>query len=239
MLILSVGMPRAGSGWHYNLIHDLVISAGGQESREVRRRYRLGAFLSEVNCNIGTLAAYRLLPVLIPSLLGNSFAIKLHGGPRPLARWLTRVGLMRATYIYRDPRAALLSAYEYGQRGGSGFWQLKSIEQAIEFMLPYLEIWEQWKAEPKTLQVRYEDLLSGYQAEIERLLTHLAIPATNAGVQAVVDKYRPGQSTSADQGLHFHKGRPQRFREVLSRAQLEAANQACGGYLTRMGYPAK
>ena len=24
MIILSVGMPRAGSGWHYNLIHDLM-----------------------------------------------------------------------------------------------------------------------------------------------------------------------------------------------------------------------
>ena len=25
-LIVSVGMPRAGSGWHYNLIHDLVVA---------------------------------------------------------------------------------------------------------------------------------------------------------------------------------------------------------------------
>ena len=36
MIVLSVGMPRAGSGWHYNLIHDLMKTAGATDAREIR-----------------------------------------------------------------------------------------------------------------------------------------------------------------------------------------------------------
>ena len=36
MIVLSVGMPRAGSGWHYNLVHDLMKTTGCAEAREIR-----------------------------------------------------------------------------------------------------------------------------------------------------------------------------------------------------------
>jgi len=38
MIVLSVGMPRAGSGWHYNLVHDLMKTTGCAEAREIRVR---------------------------------------------------------------------------------------------------------------------------------------------------------------------------------------------------------
>ena len=44
MLILSVGMPRAGSGWYYNLTHDLIVSSGGQDARQVRAPLSLAGF---------------------------------------------------------------------------------------------------------------------------------------------------------------------------------------------------
>lgn len=235
MLILSVGMPRAGSGWHYNLVHDLTLASGGRKAQEVRRRYRLGRLLTEVNCNMGTLAAHRLLPVWLASLAAGRFAVKLHAGPRPLGRLLIRLGQVRPTYIFRDPRAALLSAYEYGQRGGSGFKHLQTVEQAVDFMLPYLRIWQAWTGMPGVLAVRYEDMLAGYDAEVERLLDFLGIAMDDA-VRQVVEQYRPGRSSAGDKGLHFHKGQPERFREALSPAQLAAANQAFAGYLERMGY---
>ena len=81
MIILSAGMPRAGSGWYYNLTHDLVVAGGGSDTRQVRRRYHLGGVLTEVNCNIGALTPWRLLAVLPPSLLGNTYTIKAHAAP--------------------------------------------------------------------------------------------------------------------------------------------------------------
>ena len=110
MIELAVGMPRAGTGWHYNLIHDLVVAAGGRDAREIRKRYFLSPILTEVNCNIGALTKKRLIPVMAPSILGNHFAIKAHAGPEPFALRQIRQGRNRVCYIYRDPRAALLSA---------------------------------------------------------------------------------------------------------------------------------
>jgi len=240
MIVLSVGMPRAGSGWHYNLVHDLVLAAGGQDAREVRKRYLLSPVLTEVNCNIGALTAKRLLPVMVPSLLGNTFTVKAHAGPKPTALRLIQRGFIRPTYIYRDPRAALLSAYEYGQRGlaegrMTAFGGLTSIEKAIDFMLEYVHIWEAWMDCPQALHVRYEDMLTNYDREIERLLAFLDIQPGEA-VSQVAEQYRPGQTGKDDKGLHFHKGQPERFREVLTPEQLAACNQAFGGYLEKMGY---
>ena len=241
MIVLSIGMPRAGSGWHYNLIHDLVVAAGGQDARQIRSQYMLGGVLTEVNCNIGALTTKRLLPVLVPSLLGKTFTIKAHAGPKPFALRLVNSGQLRPTYIYRDPRAAMLSAYEYGQRGlaqerMTAFGQLTSIEKAIDFMLPYLQIWQAWMDVPQALHVRYEDMLASYDTEIERLLKFLKIENHSESIDQVLEKYRPGQTGSSDKGLHFHKGQPQRFRKVLTEAQLDLCNQAFGTYLTKMGF---
>src|SRR5512145_1758499 len=112
MIVLSVGMPRAGSGWHYNLIHDLMKTTGAVDARDIREKYRLQKILTEVNCNIGVLSARRLAMVTVPALLGNTFVIKAHAGPSTWSRLLERIGLLRVTYIYRDPRDAMLSAFE-------------------------------------------------------------------------------------------------------------------------------
>ena len=40
MIVLSVGMPRAGSGWHYNLIHDLMETAGYTDARIIREKIK-------------------------------------------------------------------------------------------------------------------------------------------------------------------------------------------------------
>ncbi|MDH5505600.1 MAG: sulfotransferase domain-containing protein [Anaerolineae bacterium] len=240
MIVLSVGMPRAGSGWHYNLTHDLVVASGGVPARAIRRRFRLGRILTEVNCNIGTLSAKRLLPVLVPGLLGSTFVIKAHAGPKPLAKLLIRAGLLRTTYIYRDPRAALLSAYEYGRRAvakgrPNAFSPLENIDMAIDFIGEYVRIWQAWMAFDQVLHVRYEDLLADYDAEITRLLSFLRITA-NEHTAAVVEQYRPGHASEDQQGLHFHKGQAERFRDALSAEQLAACARAFGPVLEQMGY---
>ena len=85
MIVLSVGMPRAGSGWYYNLTNELMLASGYQNARQIRQRYHLQSILTEVNCNIGALTPRRLLAVMVPSFLGNTFVIKVHAGPTPLA----------------------------------------------------------------------------------------------------------------------------------------------------------
>jgi hypothetical protein len=241
MIVLSVGMPRAGSGWYYNLAHDLVVVSGGQDARQVRQRYHLGGILTEVNCNIGALTPPRLLAVLLPSLLGNTFVIKAHAAPTPLARWLMQRGWLRTAYIYRDPRDAMLSAFENGQRAiqkgrPNAFSGLTDFKQALDFMETYVAISQAWLDCDQALHTRYEDLLTAYATQAERLASFLGIdPAADAARQ-VVDKYRPEEASPDQKGLHFRSGKIGRYRQKWTPEQQAILLQRFDPYLKRLGY---
>jgi hypothetical protein len=242
MIILSVGMPRAGSGWYYNFTNDLMLASGSQDARQIRKQYHLQKILTEVNCNIGALTPRRLSAVLVPSLLGNTFVIKAHAGPTPFALRLIRSGLVRPTYIYRDPRDAMLSAYDNGQRAlqsgrPNAFSQLVDFDTSLDFMMRYVHIWKDWMVCKQALHVRYEDLLNNYENEAERLVRFLGLDLQQPGFRAVVEKYRPEQVQADQKGLHFNKGKTGRFRQKMSQDQQAILAEAMGPYLEKMGYP--
>jgi hypothetical protein len=241
MIVLSVGMPRAGSGWHYNLIHDLMKTTGCADAREIRERYRLQGILTEVNCNIGVLSLRRLVLVSVPALRGETFVIKAHSGPTRWSRLLSTMGLLRITYIYRDPRDAMLSAYEYGQRAltkgrPNAFSHLSDFEKSLAFMEDYVHIWEKWQAEKDVLIARYEDLLREYETETARLVEFLRLDGSKPEVQEVIEVYRPGKA-EGQQGLHFYKGKIGRYQESFSAEQKATLAKRFEPYLQRMGYP--
>jgi hypothetical protein len=242
MLIFSIGMPRAGSGWYYNLMHDLVTAAGGQDARQVRRRYRLQSILTEVNCNIGAFTPRRLLLTLLPSLLGNTYVVKAHAAPTPAALALIRRGLARAAYIYRDPRDAMLSAFENGQRAlekgrPNAFSHLSDFEKSLAFILEYCRVWEGWMACAQALHTRYEALRDDYDPEAGRLAAFLGMDAGDPRLQPVIAHYRPEEARRERKGLHFRQGKTGRYREKLTQQQIETMNGQLRSYIERMGYP--
>ncbi len=239
MIVLSVGMPRAGSGWHYNLINDLMKTTGCADARDIRERYRLQNILTEVNCNIGVLSARRLGMVTLPGLV-NTFVIKAHAGPTNVSRLLSTLGLLRITYIYRDPRDAMLSAYDFGQRAltkgrPNAFSHLDSFEKSVDFMMEYVRIWDKWINEKNVLVARYEDLLTNYDGESAKLAEFLKLDRSRPEVQKVIEGYRPG-AAEGQQGLHFYKGKIGRFRESYNEEQKSVLKEKFGAYLARMGY---
>ena len=240
MIILAVGMPRAGSGWHYNLVHDLMKTTGCADARDIRERYRLQNILTEVNCNIAILSARRLAMVIVPALMGNTFVIKAHAGPTSASRLLQRLGLLRITYIYRDPRDAMLSAYDYGQRAlkkgrPNAFSHLTDFQKSVDFTIDYVRIWEKWMAEKNVLISRYEDLLTDYDSEVARLVEFLELDGSKSEVRKVIDHYRPN-AAEGQQGLHFYKGKIGRFREAYSAEEQAILREKLRLYLRRMGY---
>jgi aryl sulfotransferase len=240
MIVLSVGMPRAGSGWHYNLVHDLMKTTGCADAREIREKYGLQNILTEVNCNIGVLSARRLGMAAIPALLGKTFVIKAHAGPTTMSRLMQVPGLLRITYIYRDPRDAMLSAYDYGQRAlekgrPNAFSHLTDFQKSLDFIMDYVRIWEKWTRERNVLIARYEDLLMDYDKEVARLVAFLKLNGSNPEVQKVTESYRPG-AADGQQGLHFYKGRIGRFREAYSTQEQATLREKLGPYLVKMGY---
>jgi hypothetical protein len=240
MIVLSVGMPRAGSAWHYNLIHDLMQTTNCADARHIRVKYHLQNILTDVNNNIGVLSARRLALVAIPALMGNTFVIKAHAGPTAASRLLQRLGLLRMTYIYRDPRDAMLSAFEFGQRAltkgrPNAFSHLTDFQKSLDFIMEYVQIWEKWIKEQGVLIARYEDLLTNYDEQVTRLAQFLKLDANKPEVQKVLDAYRPG-AAEGQQGLHFYKGKIGRFREAYSAEQQRILADKLGPVLKRMGY---
>ncbi|MEW5870939.1 MAG: sulfotransferase domain-containing protein [Chloroflexota bacterium] len=241
MIILSIGMPRAGSGWYYNLTNDLMLAGSAQDARRIRQRYHLQSILTEVNCNIGAFTPRRLMLVLLPALMGNTFVIKAHAGPTPLALFLARRGLLRPTYIYRDPRDAMLSAFENGERArrdgrSNAFSHLVDFETSLEFMQQYVYISEAWIACPQALHTRYEDLLTDYDTEVKRLVNFLPLQPDDPGLQEIIEKYRPESSQPDQKGLHFSKGKIGRFRQKMSAEQQTRMAQVFSAYLEQMNY---
>ncbi len=240
MIVLSVGMPRAGSGWHYNLIHDLMKTTGCADARDIREKYRLQKILTEVNCNIGVLSARRLAMVTVPALMGNTFVIKAHAGPTGASRLLQTLGLLRITYIYRDPRDAMLSAYDYGRRAlekgrPNAFSHLTDFQKSLDFMMDYVRIWEKWVKEKNVLIARYEDLLTNYASEAARLVEYLKLSGNRPEVREVIEKYRPG-AAEGQQGLHFYKGKIGRFRESYTQQEQAVLADKFGRAIEAMGY---
>jgi hypothetical protein len=233
-------MPRAGSGWHYNLIQDLMKTTGCADAGDIRRRFHLEHVLTEVNCNIGVLSARRLAMVSVPAVLGQSFVIKAHAGPTTASRLLQAAGLLRITYIYRDPRDAMLSAIEYGQRASvkgrpNAFSPIATFDQALEFIAGYVDIWEKWIREQNVPVWRYEDLRDDYTAEAGRLAQFLGLDSGRPEVQAVMAHYAPARA-EGKQGTHFSKGRIGRFREIFTPQQQAGLAERFGSVLTRMRY---
>ena len=240
-LIISAGMPRAGSGWYYNLVHDLVVASGGQNARLIREQFHLQGFLTEVNCNISTLKPYRLIPVLFPALLGNKYVIKTHAGPTSFTRWMLRKQMIKTIYIFRDPRAAMLSAYEYGHQGlisdrPNAFSHLETLESAAAFIDFYVDIWEARSKMEGVLIVRYEDFVADFGAESERLVDYLSLEIDQGKADQVIDQYRPEKGGPERIGTHFSKGEPERFKRVFTPSQLEGFTNMFAPALQRMGY---
>ena len=241
MIILSIGMPRAGSGWFYNLTNDLAIAAGFQDAKKIRRDYHLEKILTEVNCNIGALSAKRLTAVMVPALAGKDFVIKAHAKPTSYAKLLIKLSLIKPTYIYRDPRDAMLSAMENGARArergqSNAFSQLDSFDKALEFMKTYVQISEDWLQCKKIFHTRYEDLLLNYDHETKQLITYLQLPLNEVSRKEIIEKYRPESVKQDQKGLHYRHGKIGRFRDKMTDEQIDILNRTFGEYLQRHGY---
>jgi hypothetical protein len=174
--------------------------------------------------------------------MGKTFVIKAHAGPSSASHLLSTLGLLQTTYIYRDPRDAMLSAYDYGQRAlakghPNAFSHLSDFEKSLDFIMEYVNIWEKWMAEKNVLVARYEDLLINYDTESARLAEYLKLDGSRPEVRAVIERYRPG-ANDGQQGLHFYKGKIGRFRESYTADQQKGLLEKLGPYLTRMGYQA-
>ena len=135
----------------------------------------------------------------------------------------------------------MLSAYEYGQKAiergrPNSFSHLNTLESSAQFIQFYVNIWQAWSNIEEVLQLRYDDMVTNFDAECERLTAHLGLSVENGEFQAAVDKYRPERGDLRRKGTHFNKGQIERYREVFTPEQLDKFSTMFEPVLKLMGY---
>ncbi len=241
MVILSVGMVKAGSAWLWNMTNDLLVSAGFDDARKCRETFRLQRVTSEANCNIGDPTTKRMLFAMYPSLLfGRSYVLKTHSGPTTITRWLMRMNLLKVTHLRRDLRDVILSALDHGQRSRdkgiqNPFVVYDSLDVAIPLAKRQAERWRAWKAVPGVFYMSYEDLLEDPQRILRQMADYLGVMATDDALENIVEKYAGGKTMSGK--LHYNKGVAGRYRQTFSAEELEKIELQIGPDLLQMGYP--
>ena len=245
MIVLSAGMQKAGTAWYFNLTNDLLQAAGHKDIRDLRARYHLQRFMTEGNCSIGRPRLLKLLFISLPHWFGNSYVVKTHRAPTSALLWLINRGLVKVTYIYRDPRDVALSAFEHGEKirrtgyvSQTLFDRLMTVEEAIEFANGLLPIWRKWTASSKVLLVRYEDMRQNPHREGERLVKHLNIDVPQEALRSIINQYesKNGSIESISHPLHFNKGIIGRWMDVFGASQRDLSQERFGDILPEMGY---
>lgn len=242
MIVLSVGMQKSGSAWYFNLINEVLIAAGYHDARTIRDRFGLQSILQYGNCNIEELTPEKLSRVVALHNSGYTFAVKTHCGPTPIVASLLAEDIIKATYVYRDPRDVVISAMDHGRKIRNSsqnhtFAEYDSLEKTVYAVKEWLVIWERWRRLNRVLTVRYEDLLADPLKELKRLSSFLAIVVSSEKIQTILNRYKRENldATNTDL-LHFNAGVSERFKEVMSSQAQAYCLQHFGGYLHKMGY---
>jgi hypothetical protein len=236
MLIIVAGMQKAGSGWLFNLLNDLVIESGGLDAREARARFGLDAFVRHHNCNAGVLTSQKLERLLRASD-GTRFAVKTHARPTSAVRQALARHDANAVYIFRDPRDVALSAYEHGGKlrgDGYRYWsfaKLRTLELSIAWTAARpVPVARKWLQLPDVRHLTYGTLSADVSGVLASTSKHLGLDVDGAAIRRIAERY---DARTADEGtrefLHYNKAGSARYASQMTSRQRALCESLLGG----------
>jgi hypothetical protein len=242
MVLISAGMPKSGSAYIFNLLNELFILSGNGDVREVKRKYKLEKIFRHYNCNIGKPALLKLLRVILLSNREGSFVVKTHSKPTKIIEPLIRLGFIKAVYIYRDPRDAVLSAIDHGRRilqqGESHtFAGMVDFKDAFASVQGWINVWEKWKECRGAYLLRYEDLVNNPVEQLRSIVTYLNNEVSVNHIDAALRKYNKNNLDKFKEDyLHFNKGISNRYKQNMPDEHKILFKEKLGDKLIQMGY---
>lgn len=138
----------------------------------------------------------------------------------------------RFIFLVRDPRDAAVSLAKLNN------WSLeKAIEGLYVFFSRYQRFFSRFSKIPM-YQLRYEELVSNYQAETARVFGWLGLPWAKETEQFIAE--RAGRDAHTEMGddvpwRNFSQS-VGRWREVLNPSQVRLAHQLLGEFMARFSY---
>ncbi len=245
MFIVSGSLPKSGATWMYNMANAALVAAGHDDMYQLRKRFGLSRIVSERAGEISYPGPSVMAKLLVPHTLGHTVWVRTHLPPSRTMRTLLRAGIVKASYLYRDPRDVALSAFDHGQRSRSRgtthhLGQLLTIEDAIRYtqdeLLPQ---WEQWTSCPNVVHLRYEQLIADPAQTLADLFEGFNLSVPGDVIEQTVKQFdKSSLDFKQRDNLLINKACAGRFNEEMNASQLGLARDCFGPYLQRMGYAA-
>ena len=241
MVVISAGMQKSGSAYFYNLLNDILHLSGHADAREVKANYHLDQLMRWANNNIDRPDFIKLSRLYRISQRAGTFVVKTHSGPTLVSRIFSMLGAIKIIYIYRDPRDALLSALDHGQRilaeGKSHtFAGYANFDSALPVVKTWAKNWHAYQNMPGVHMIRYEDLLDNPDTGLKSFKAYLGIHTDDEKRQQIIWKFDRNNKQALKNGLHFNKAQVTRWMTELNEQQKKQCNRVLGKYLVPMGY---
>jgi hypothetical protein len=242
MLIISSGMQKSGSAYFYNVINELLIASGsGTDARQLKNNRNLDDLMKWHNNNIGKLTLAKLIKLWRICSQEGTYVVKTHSGPNLSVKILSRLGLLRIVYCYRDPRDVLLSAVEHGKKilgegGNHTFANMVDFDKALNEVKCWLRIWKAYAEMPGVLTVKYEEMMQDPVTVTKKIEDWLDISVDSEKRQDILWKFSKDNSEGDRKGMHFNKARTFRYKTEMTEEQKAACKDEFRGYLGAMGY---
>lgn len=240
MIYLVASMQKAGSIWVLAMVNDLVVKSGGQYFGDVRRQFFLGWFIRPSG-QLPALGPHHALPLVIPKLTGQKFALYSLSRPTWSMRMMMKTGTLRPVYIYRDPRDVARSMFEQGQkirsqqiRSDTLYSRLETMEDSIRLTATFIEPWRQWMSLPQVWTTTYEQLRLDPAGEMLKICDYLKLPVSEQNIERVVERYQPSSAIEGD--AHLEKAGVGAWKEAMTSSQIELSHELFGQAIQDMGY---
>lgn len=248
MIVISAGMRKAGTAWLYNMTNDLLVAAGFTDVRAQSLGFPMRALDRGDKCKTPRLDAAAAFRMGWAQRKGLTFPVKTHDAPGRAVRWMLRRDLLRATYVYRDPRDVIVSVLDHATASRKRAFKIdlddiQDLPDALALVQRELARWEVWMRCPEALAIRYEDLVSDTVKELKRMVHHLNLAVPEGTCETVAARYqRKNYAKKTEKkiinSIHLNKGVPGRFRTAFSPEERARCEHQMRPYLTRMGYTA-
>ncbi|WP_354694211.1 sulfotransferase domain-containing protein [Elongatibacter sediminis] len=224
-------MPKSGSTLLANYQEQLLEMTGQQSGQDALKRAFGGRYVAEPRLT----ALIRLLGI---NFLSGTVVVKNHWELTALLKSFVKLGVVKVTMNFRDPRDVILSALDHGRRSRAKgvktgeFTEYHSVVDSIPFVKKLVSVFIAWSDYSPVHLIKYEDLISEPVTELKKMAAFLEWEVSEDQVRSVVQHQR----TVRKEALNFNKGTTQRWKVEMTDDEVAQTTKAFEPFLTQMDY---
>lgn len=239
MIIVSAGLRKSASTLAFLYQIEIIKHAKKRNGQSILEKYASGKGYRG-NLNLKT-----IILLLYINFVYGDVVLKTHGEPSIYLKLLVKLGIVRVTYNFRDPRDAIISMMDHGKKtrlkfdargekySDRGFGNIYTVRDAVPRILPDIKSWLAWNSLDGTLTIRYEDFICSKLHFLKQICKHINCSLTESELNTIIAKFEDKQKLDT---ANFNKGIVGRFKTEMTEEEIQYCNSLFSDELNKMGY---